>query len=50
MQNDNPPLIRRISRSVTGHLRVAVIAVLFGMTAYGLVHILIWIVNMIENL
>ena len=40
----------RLLQSVKGHLRAAVIAVVFGLTAYGLVHILIWAVRTIETL
>ena len=50
MPHENTNLARRISRSVTGHLRVIAIAVVFGMTAYGLIHLLIWAVRAIENM
>ncbi len=39
----------RLLQSVKGHLRTAVVAVIFGLTAYGLIHILIWAVRVIEN-
>lgn len=50
MTDENPSLTDRMLRSVKSHLRVAGIAVIFGMTAYGCVHLLIWVVRMIENL
>ncbi|MCF6216596.1 MAG: hypothetical protein L3J58_10540 [Emcibacter sp.] len=45
---DNAP--NRLLQSAKEHLRTAVIAVVFGLTAYGLIHILIWAVRAIENL
>ncbi|MCK5425871.1 MAG: hypothetical protein KAI89_10880 [Emcibacter sp.] len=50
MTNESPTLSRRIARSIKGHLRVALIALFFGMTAYGLIHMLIWVVRTVENL
>jgi hypothetical protein len=50
MTHEEPALTDRIIRSVKGHLRVAGIAVIFGMTAYGFVHLLIWVVRMVENI
>lgn len=50
MTDKNHSLSSRITRSIKGHLRVALIALVFGMTAYGLVHILIWAVKSVENL
>lgn len=50
MTDKNASLSRRITRSLKGHLRVALIALVFGMTAYGLIHIFIWAVRTVENL
>lgn len=50
MPHETQSLARRISRSVTGHLRVVAIALVFGLTAYGLVHLLIWAVRAVENM
>lgn len=47
MTDKNLPLSRRIIRFVKAHLRVALIALVFGMAAYGLIHILIWIVQIV---
>lgn len=50
MTEKSPSVLVRLNQSIKGHLRVAVIALIFGMTAYGFIHILIWIVNFIENM
>jgi len=50
MPDHRRSLFNRIRRSATGHLRVAGIAVIFGMTAYGLIHILIWAIHYVENM
>lgn len=38
----------RLFQSAMRHLRVALIAVIFGLTAYGLMHVLIWIIAFFE--
>ncbi|MBL4801970.1 MAG: hypothetical protein JKY45_08750 [Emcibacter sp.] len=50
MTYDETRLSNRIIRSIKGHLRVALIALVFGMTAYGLIHLLILAVRTVENL
>lgn len=50
MTDEDYSLSHRIARSVKGHLRVALIALVFGMTAYGLIHVLIWVIKTIENM
>ncbi|WP_165776911.1 hypothetical protein [Paremcibacter congregatus] len=47
---DTPTLWTRLGQSVKGHLKVAGIAVVFGMTAYGGVHLLIWVVDNFKNM
>ncbi len=49
MTDKTQSLPHRLARSVKGHLRVALIALVFGMTAYGLIHILIWAVHIVEH-
>ena len=36
-------------QSLKGHLRVMAIALVFGMTAYGFIHILIWAIEALEQ-
>jgi len=50
MPHKKPAPSNRLPAIIKGHLRAAVIALIFGMTAYGLIHILIWIIRTIENL
>jgi len=50
MADENPTLLLRLTQSVKGHLGTAGIALVFGMSAYGLIHILIWVVSFVENL
>lgn len=50
MTDENSRPSSRITRSIKGHLRVALIALIFGMTAYGLIHVLIWAVRTVQNL
>lgn len=50
MTDGSLPLWARIIRSVKGHLKVALIALIFGMTAYGLVHMLMWAIRAIEKM
>ncbi|GEM_PF-3298695 len=40
----------RIIKSVRGHLRVALIALVYGMTAYGLVYMLYWGISYVKKL
>jgi len=46
--HEEPP--NKLIASLKGHFRAAAIALVFGMTAYGLIHILIWAVRAIEKL
>ena len=50
MTDDSLSLWGRIILSVKGHLRVALIALIFGMTAYGLIHMLMWAIRAIEKM
>ncbi|MBL4612507.1 MAG: hypothetical protein JKY91_02080 [Emcibacter sp.] len=50
MTDEDHSLAHRITRSIKGHLRVALIALVFGMTAYGLIHILRWVIETVENM
>lgn len=50
MSDKNLALSRRIINSVRGHLRVALIAVVFGMTAYGFIYMLFLIINYVKQL
>jgi len=43
------PLSKRIILSIKGHLRVGMIALAFGMTAYGFVHLLRWAIDYGEH-
>ena len=51
-QNRQPTnsILSRIFTSAQAHLKVGAIAVIFGMTAYGFIHILFWVVNWIEKM
>lgn len=46
----HPPLSRRMAQSVKGHLRAAMIALVFGLTAYGFIHMLMRIMRFFENI
>jgi len=50
MTDKKPGPSSQITHSVKGHLRTALIALVLGMTAYGLIHLLIWAVRAVENL
>jgi len=50
MSDENLSWFRRVIRSVRGHLRVAGIAVIYGMTAYGFVYLLYWGISYVEEL
>ncbi len=50
MPHKKPARSNHLSGLVKGHLRAALIALVFGMAAYGLIHILILIIRTIENL
>ncbi len=50
MTDEKEFILGRLLKSIKGHLRVAAIAVAFGMTAYFLVHILIWFVHYVETI
>lgn len=50
MADDTPSLTLRITRSVKGHIRTAGIALVFGLTAYGFIHGLVWLVRYVENM
>jgi len=40
---------QRILNSVKGHLRAAMIALIFGMTAYGIIYMLYLIINYVKK-
>lgn len=50
MTDDSLSLWGRVTRSITGHVKVALIALIFGMTAYGLIHMLMWAIRAIEKM
>jgi len=50
MTDDSLSLRARLTRSIKGHLRVALIALIFGLTAYGLIHMLMWAIRAIEKI
>lgn len=50
MTSDQTSRWKRLGQSVKGHVKVAGIAVVFGMTAYGGVHLLIWVINNFKNM
>lgn len=49
MTDETSSLPQRLVQSIKGHLRVVGIAFFFGMTAYGIIHILIWALHTVEN-
>ncbi|NOZ67313.1 MAG: hypothetical protein GXP00_12625 [Alphaproteobacteria bacterium] len=50
MTDDSLSLRGRLTRSIKGHVKVALIALVFGLTAYGMVHILMWIIRTVEKM
>ncbi len=50
MTDDSLSLWARATRSIKGHVKVALIALVFGLTAYGMVYILMWIIHIVEKM
>ncbi len=50
MTNNTPTIGNKIYASIKGHFRVVLIALAFGMIAYGFIHLFIRLVEFIEGM